>query len=301
MPDGDEHAITEAVLRTFSGTPNPRTQQILEALVRHLHAFVRDVDPSEDEWRQGIAFLTRTGSLCTDTRQEFILLSDTLGVTMLVDALSRRHRAGSTENSVLGPFYRENRPTVANGADISGGLSGAPLFFEGHVVTLAGQPIAGALVDVWHADAQGHYDCDVPGREEPAMRALFRTDGTGSFRFRSIMPASYPIPTDGTAGEMLRAGRRPIMRPAHIHVLAEALGYQRLTTTLFVAGDRYLEEDPVFGVKDALVTAFERQEPGLAPDGTRLDQPFYVVRYTFRLTPTPVAAPSSVASGYYAR
>jgi hydroxyquinol 1,2-dioxygenase len=294
MPDADEHAITEAVLRTFAGTPNPRTRQIFEALVRHLHAFVREVEPSEDEWRQGIAFLTRTGQLCTDTRQEFILLSDTLGVTMLVDALNRRHRADATENSVLGPFYRENRPTVANGADISGGLPGAPLFFEGHVVDPAGQPIAGALVDVWHADAQGHYDCDIPGREEPAMRALFRTDGAGCFRFRSLMPASYPIPTDGTAGEMLRASKRSVMRPAHVHVRAEAPGYQRLTTTLFVAGDRYLVEDPVFGVKNTLVTAFERQGPGLAPDGTRLDEPFYVVRYTFRLTPAHAAAPSSL-------
>ncbi|MFD8814348.1 dioxygenase [Streptomyces sp. NPDC059627] len=285
MRDLTGDTITEAVISTMRGTKDPRLAEILESLVRHLHAFVRDVGLTEGEWAEGVDFLTRTGHTCTPTRQEFILLSDVLGVTMLVDALSNRRSAGATENSVLGPFFRDDRPQRPDAADISDGLPGTPLFFEGRVVDRAGAPVAGAAVDVWHSDAEGHYDVDVPGRVDPAMRALFRTDATGHFGFRSIRPASYPIPGDGPVGELLGATGRSLMRPAHVHLLIEAPGLQRVTTMLFPSDDPYLDSDPVFGVKESLVTEYVTYAADAGPCRGLTDGPYTLLRHTFVLEP----------------
>lgn len=290
MRDLNETTITDAVLGTLSGTPSPRLRAVLSALAQHLHGFVREVEPTEAEWMEAIAFLTRTGQTCTDVRQEFILLSDTLGVTMLVDAINHRVPGGATENSVLGPFFFADRPTAVNGSDISGGLAGEPLYFEGLVTSHDGRPVAGAGVDVWHSDADGHYDVMNPALTDTAMRALFRTDAAGRFHFWSVMPASYPIPTDGPVGDMLKATGRPEMRPAHVHVLVEAPGFERLTTMVFVEGDPFLDADPVFGVKGSLVEPFVRHEPGPAPDGSRRSEAFYSCRYRFGLAPAQAAS-----------
>jgi len=275
MRDLNSSNITQAVLNSFDNTPDSRTRKVLQVLVRHLHAFVREVRPSDAEWLAGIGFLTRTGKLCDDSRQEFILLSDTLGVTMLVDVLNHAN-AGATENSVLGPFFVERRPTAESGADIAGGIIGTPLLFAGRVLDDGGRPIAGALVDVWHSDGDGFYDVARHGTAEPAMRAALRSDADGGFWFRSIVPSSYPIPTDGTVGEMLNAARRSPMRPAHVHVMIDAPGYERLTSMIFIDGDPYLDADPVFGVKQSLIGRFE--EVGDNVGGVRYSGDFRLAR-----------------------
>ncbi|GAA1714304.1 dioxygenase [Streptomyces yatensis] len=285
MRDLTSDTITEAMISTMRDTEDPRVAKILESLVRHLHDFVRDVDLTEEEWARGIDFLTRTGQKCTSTRQEFILLSDVLGITMLVDALSNQRPTEATQNSVLGPFFREDRPRHADAADISGGLPGTPLFFEGRVVDRAGAPVEGAAVDVWHSDADGHYDVDVPGQVDPAMRALFRTDESGHFGFRSIRPSSYPIPGDGPVGELMSATGRSLMRPAHVHLLIEAPGFQRVTTMLFPSDDPYLDADPVFGVKESLVESYDTYAADAGPCSELTDEPYTLLRHTFVLEP----------------
>ncbi|MFF3911081.1 dioxygenase [Streptomyces sp. NPDC001848] len=285
MRDLTSDTITEAVISTMRDTKDSRVAEILESLVRHLHAFVRDVELTQDEWARGVDFLTRTGQTCTPTRQEFILLSDVLGVTMLVDALTNRRPSQATQNSVLGPYFREDRPQQADAADISGGLTGTPLFFEGRVVDHQGAPVADAAVDVWHSDSDGHYDIEVPGLDEPAMRALFRTDETGHFAFRSIRPSSYPIPGDGPVGELMSATSRSLMRPAHVHLLIEAPGFQRVTTMLFPSDDPHLDTDPVFGVKESLVDRYDTYPADAGPCRGMTDVPYTLLRHTFVLEP----------------
>ncbi|WP_275558140.1 dioxygenase [Streptomyces sp. 5-6(2022)] len=291
MRDLTSDTITDAVISTMRDTEDARVAEILESLVRHLHAFVRDVELTEEEWARGVDFLTRTGQKCTSTRQEFILLSDVLGITMLVDSLSNRRPTETTQNSVLGPFFREDRPRHADAADISGGLPGTPLFFEGRVVDRAGAPVADAAVDVWHSDGDGHYDVEVPGQVDPAMRALFRTDEAGHFSFRSIRPSSYPIPGDGPVGELLGATGRSLMRPAHVHLLIEAEGFQRVTTMLFPSDDAYLDTDPVFGVKESLITSYDTYEADTGPCRELTDEPYTLLRHTFVLEPRPADSP----------
>ncbi|WP_329459041.1 dioxygenase family protein [Streptomyces sp. NBC_01497] len=287
LSDLTSDTITDAVLSTLHGTKDARLGEILESLVQHVHSFVREVRLTEEEWAKGIEFLTGTGQLCTATRQEFILLSDVLGVTMLVDAVSHERRGDATENSVLGPYFRDDRPRRPDGADISEGLPGTPLYFEGQVVDHRGTPVAGAGVDVWHSDGDGAYDVELPGRTDPAMRALFVTDEAGRFTFRSIRPASYPIPGDGTVGELMRSTGRSLMRPAHVHVLIEASGFQRVTTMLFPADDSHLGGDPVFGVRQSLITAYDTYEAGTGPCRELTDERYTVVRHTFVLEPVP--------------
>jgi hydroxyquinol 1,2-dioxygenase len=259
MLDHDERSITDAVLKTLEATNDERTRTVLAALVRSLHEFVREVGLTESEWATAIDFLTRTGQLCSPTRQEFILLSDVLGITILVDSVNHRRSAGATDNSVLGPFYQEARPECADGDDISGGLAGTPLLFRATVVDMDGAPVPDAAFDVWHADASGHYDSDVPGLDGTAMRGLFRTGPKGEVTVRSIAPAPYPIPSDGPVGELMQATGRSVMRPGHIHVRIAAPGYSTVTTMLFRDDDPWLTGDPVFGTKQSLVYTPQRR------------------------------------------
>ncbi|KPH64043.1 dioxygenase [Novosphingobium sp. ST904] len=292
MLDVNEETITKAVMGAVGDTPDERTRQIMLSLVSHLHAFVRDIEPSDAEWFSAIEFLTRTGQMCSDVRQEFILLSDTLGVTTLVDAINHRYPSGATVNSVLGPFYYEGRPTLPLGSDISGKAEGTPLIFTGHVRDTQGKPVAGAIVEVWHSDADGHYDMMLPdfGPDETAMRASLRTGADGQFWFRSVMPASYPIPDDGPVGAMMRATHRSNMRPGHIHVMIETPDSEKLTTMVFVGGDPYLEADPVFGVKRELIQEFQQRDGGVLPDGTRTNERHVAVEYDFTVAPAMSAA-----------
>jgi hydroxyquinol 1,2-dioxygenase len=281
MIDVDETTITQAVLDRLTNCPSPRLRQVSEALVRHLHAFVREVEPTTDEWMTAIQFLTRTGQVCSPTRQEFILLSDTLGVSMLVDAINHRFAEGVTETTVLGPFYVEGPPERSLGADISEGVDGEPLFVEGTVRTTDGAAVAGAVVDTWHSDQDGYYDVQLG--EGLSLRARFRTDDDGRFWFWSIVPASYPIANDGPVGELLHAQGRHPYRPAHVHFKIAAPGFEELGTHVFVAGDQYLESDAVFGVKESLIRDLDRLPASEAPAGKELNGSFARMRYDFVL------------------
>jgi hydroxyquinol 1,2-dioxygenase len=291
MRNFDQNSITQAVLERVAAAPGARTRQISEALVRHLHDFVREVRPTQEEWAKGIAFLTDTGQMCTGARQEFILLSDTLGVSMLVDAINHDHQGAVTEGTVLGPFYVEGPPEAALGSDISGDLPGKPMHVSGSVTAADGSPLAGAIVDVWHSDEDGYYD--VQHSEDAAdlvARARFRTDAQGRFHFWSIKPAAYPIPHDGPVGKMLEAQGRHPWRPAHVHFMIAAPGHEKLVTHVFVSGDQYLDSDAVFGVKDSLISHFTEQPAGIAPDGRALDRPWCRLTYDFQLNPASEAA-----------
>ena len=283
MRNFDENTITQAVLERVADARSPRIRQISEAVVRHLHNLVREIRPSQEEWAFAVDFLTRTGKMCDDKRQEFILLSDTLGVSMLVDAINHGGGEGVTESTVLGPFYVEGPPEPPHGADIAGGVEGEPLLVTGTVATPDGEPLADAIVDVWHSDDHGFYDVQKGAGESTAMRARFRSDAGGRFHFWTIKPAAYPIPDDGPVGDMLKAQGRHPWRPAHVHFMIEAPGYAKLVTHVFVAGDPYLDSDAVFGVKDQLIREFVRHPAGQAPDGRQMDRPYAHLHYDFGL------------------
>lgn len=282
MRNFDEHNITTAVLARLADAPNPRAQAISEALVRHLHDFVREIEPTQAEWEQAIAFLTRTGHMCNDVRQEFILLSDALGVSMLVDAINHRLPGGATETTVFGPFFVAARREVPCGTRIADAAAGAPLLIEGSVRRLDGTPVAGALVDIWHADDEGFYDV----QKNPAHlngRAAVRTDADGCFHVVGAVPSAYPIPNDGTVGHMLKAQGRHPYRPAHVHFMIEAPGCETLVTHLFLSDSDYLDSDVVFGVKDSLIETVVQAEPGVTRYGAKLDAPMPALRHDFVL------------------
>ncbi len=282
--DIDENTLTDAVLARLAQCDEPRFKAVMTSLIRHLHAFVREVELTEAEWLEAIKFLTATGQMCDDKRQEFILLSDTLGVSMLVDAINHRFPAGATETTVFGPFFVEGAPEKPQWADITNGVFGTPCFVSGVVRDTSGKLLPDVLIDVWQTDGEeGLYDVQKPDGES-FCRAKIRTDADGRYAFRTVRPVSYPIPTDGPVGAMLmKMGRHPY-RPAHIHTMLTRDGYQPLITHLFVRGDPYLDSDAVFGVKDSLIVDFVEHAPGTAaPDGSRLEQPFVTVSYDFVL------------------
>ena len=287
MPQFDDQKLTDAVIQSFAGAPDPRTREVLTKLVAHAHAFVRDAGLTFDEWHKAIDFLTRTGQTCTAARQEFILLSDVLGVSMLVDALNHRGHDDATESTVLGPFYTGEHRLAAHGADLAAGTAGERCFVDGALIQASGQPLAGATIDVWHADGDGFYDSQKPGYapDQPSMRARFTTGANGQFSFRTIVPRSYPIPTDGPVGELLRAGDRSPMRPAHIHFLISAPGHETLVTHVFIAGDDHLGSDAVFGVKPLLVAPLVPHDEPKYPDGTPAAARWYQLSYRFALRP----------------
>jgi hydroxyquinol 1,2-dioxygenase len=280
---GDQ--LTNEVLARFEGAESPRLREVMQSLVRHLHAFAREVSLTEEEWFAGIDFLTRTGQTCTDQRQEFILLSDTLGLSMQVIGINHPAPGGTTESTVFGPFYVANSPRYQNGADVANGASGEPCFVSGQVRSSNGSPIGGAHLEVWETDDEGLYDVQRADLSAPQGRGQLDADEEGRYWFWSVLPVPYPIPSDGPVGEMLKAARRSSMRPAHIHFRVAAPGYAPVTTHVFVAGDPYLDSDAVFGVKESLIASFERSEPGTAPDGTVMSRPFYTVHYDFALLP----------------
>lgn len=259
-------AVTEAVVDSMSGAADPRLRELLTALTRHLHAFVRETEPTMAEWERAIGFLTATGQSCTDTRQEFILLSDVLGVSMLVETLNGHRDPGATESTVLGPFHMTESPVRELGADIDLVGTGEPCVVSGRVLDRDGTPLPGAVLDVWQADAEGYYDVQQPDVQPPGNgRGLFTADAEGRFWFRTCVPSPYPIPTDGPVGELLHATGRHPYRPAHIHFITTADGHEPVTTHIFVAGSDYLDSDAVFAVKESLVQDFtETDDPSLA-------------------------------------
>ncbi|GAA0903483.1 intradiol ring-cleavage dioxygenase [Virgisporangium aurantiacum] len=278
----EEHSA-EVVGASFAGTPDARLRQLMTALVKHLHAYVKEVELTEEEWASAIDFLTHTGKVCDGVRQEFILLSDVLGVSMLVETINHRAGGSSTESTVLGPFHVVESPPRALGDTISLDGKGTPCLVSGRVTGPDGEPVTGAHVDVWQANDDGFYDVQQPGiQPERNLRGLFTADEQGRFWFRSIVPRYYPIPTDGPVGELLAATARHAYRPAHLHFIVTAPGYCPVTTHVFVADSPYLNSDAVFGVKESLV-----RDVSLVDDHRRaveagLPNPFHTL--TFDLT-----------------
>jgi protocatechuate 3,4-dioxygenase beta subunit len=251
--------ITRQVIASFEDTPDERLREIMQGLVRHLHGFVADVGLTEEEWAQAIAALTATGHITDDQRQEFILWSDTLGVSMLVDAISHRAPPGATESTVLGPFYVAGSPLRENGADIAQQQAGVPAWVQGRVLGIDGAPIEGAELDVWQNGDNQLYAVQDPGAPDDHLRGRFMTGPDGRFAFQAVRPVAYQIPADGPVGRMLAATRRHAWRPAHIHMVIRAAGYVPVTTHIFDAGSDYLDRDTVFAVKPSLVRQFEER------------------------------------------
>lgn len=276
------HRLTDRVVASFDDTPDPRLRQLLTELVRCLHRYVADNDVTEQEWQHAVDFLTRTGQTCDDTRQELVLLSDTLGVSSAVDLLTNSRTPTTTPSAVLGPFYVEGPPATEHGADIAQGLPGQPLWCDIAVTDTDGNALADAVVDVWQSNEDGYYDVQLPDLDGPVLRARFRTDARGRLTFWSIVPSEYPIPDDGPVGRMLDSvGRHPYRAP-HIHFMIKAPGHQRLITQLFIAGGAYLESDTVFGVKDDLLVDPAPQH-GPAPAGRAVDETWHRLDFTFHI------------------
>lgn len=256
----EDHSI-ETVNGRMGRDIDPRLATVMSALVKHLHAFAKEVELTQEEWNFGIDFLTRTGQICSGERQEFILLSDTLGLSMLVDTINNRRPSGATENTVYGPFHVADAPIREMGATITLDGKGESCLFEGRVLDLEGNPIEGARVDVWSDNADGYYDVQQPGIQPKGNnRGIFITGPDGKYSFVGIKPVSYPIPDDGPVGKMLAAVGRHPYRPAHMHYLVTAPGFKTIVTHTFVGGDEYLESDAVFGVKKSLIAPFDRLE-----------------------------------------
>ena len=289
MREFDEKSITQAVIDRLSHSADPRFKQVMTSLVRHLHDFVRDVKLTEEEWMGAIQFLTDVGQTCTPKRQEFILLSDTLGVSVLVITLNHPAENGTAESTVLGPFYWEGAPELPRGSNLAVGVKGEPTFYSGRVLSADGRPLENALLDIWSGDGDGSYDMQIPGETGMKARGRIRTDAQGRYWFRSIRPTFYPVPTDGPVGRMLRKMGRHPNRPGHIHMIVSAANHRPVTTHLFVAGSEYLDSDAVFGMKESLVAQFDKHPPGVAPDGERIDVPYYTVNYDFKLRPASPA------------
>ena len=278
-----EANLTDTVIAKIDARADARFRTVAESLIRHLHAFVRETELTEAEWFAGIQFLTATGHKSDDRRQEFILLSDTLGVSMLVDAINHRKPGGASETTVLGPFHRAGAPELPLWSNIAAGLPGEPTFLSGRVQDIAGRPLAGAVLDVWQTDSEGLYDVQRPGGGAAYARGRFTTGADGRYGVRTVKPVSYAIPTDGPVGVMLAAMGRHPFRPAHVHLIVSAPGFAPVTTHLFVAGDPYLDTDAVFAVKQSLIVDFISHPPGPTPDGGASAQPFCTATYDFRL------------------
>jgi len=282
MRNLDENTITDAVLKRHEGASNVRLRAVMTSLVRHLHDFAREVQLTEEEWEAGIRFLTEVGHITDGNRQEFILLSDTLGLSMLVTAMANRKPVGCTEATVFGPFFVGGAPVHRNGDDIANGADGEPCFVSGRIMGLEGEAVPNARIEVWQADSAGFYDVQYEGDTHRA-RAVLHSLPDGSYHFRSIVAEPYPIPHDGPVGKLLAAlGRHP-WRPAHLHFMITAPGYERLVTHVFRDGDRYLDSDAVFGVRSSLIADWIHHEEGVAPDGTRMQSPFSTLAFDFVL------------------
>ncbi len=290
MPYVTEENLTDIVRERWTAIPDPRLKQVMGAAIKHLHAFVREIEPTGEEWFTAIQFLTRTGQLCNDKRQEFILMSDVLGVSMLVDAINHRLDTGATPSTVEGPFHIPDAPEVAHGGDMAKEAPGIPCFVTGTVKGLRGEPVAGAELDLWQTDGEGIYEGQRDS-DEPWMRGLYHTQGDGSYSIRTVAPISYTIPMDGTIGELVQRTNISHMRPAHIHFAVIAPGYHTLVTHLFQAGDDFIDSDVVYGVKEPLIVEFKKMPAGAkAPNGESVDEPFYIVHYDFVLQPAAAVA-----------
>ncbi|MXZ51083.1 MAG: intradiol ring-cleavage dioxygenase [Rhodobacteraceae bacterium] len=281
-----EKDSAEVVAGRISEDTDPRLRQIMTVLVKHMHAAVKELELTEEEWFEGIKFLTETGHKCDEWRQEFILLSDVLGVSMLVDAINNRKPSGASESTVLGPFHVADAPELEMGSDICLDQKGEPMLVEGRILDTRGNPVDGAKLDVWQANDEGFYDVQQKGiQPDFNLRGVFRTSADGTYWFKGVKPKYYPIPGDGPVGRMLAALGRHCYRPAHLHYIISAEGYKSLTTHIFDPDDPYIHSDAVFGVKESLMARFDWIEDPASMEARGMTTPFYHVIHDFVLVP----------------
>ncbi|GLR77443.1 intradiol ring-cleavage dioxygenase (plasmid) [Azospirillum oryzae] len=287
----DEETSADVVNARMGDAADPRLKQILAVLTKHLHAAIKEIEPTQDEWFAAIKFLTDTGHMCNSWRQEFILLSDVLGVTMLVDSINHRRPSGATPNTILGPFYVEGSPHYRNGENICLDGKGEPALVRGRVVDVQGRPVAGATVEVWQTNNDGFYDVQQKGiQPENNLRGTFSSEVDGSYWFQTVKPRYYPIPYDGPVGKMLQAVDRHPNRAAHLHFIVSAPGYERVITHIFTPDCPYLAEDAVFGVKRDLVATFDKVDDQHLATEYGMPSPFLLVNWDFVLAPSAHAA-----------
>jgi hydroxyquinol 1,2-dioxygenase len=286
MRQFSEETLTEAAIARLKEVQNPRFKQLMTSAIKHLHAFAREVELTEEEWFEGIKFLTAVGKKCDDKRQEFILLSDILGLSMMVVAINHKTAPGATEATVLGPFFTHGAPEFEYGADLTRNatVKGEPTWVSGRVLSIDGKPIANATLDIWQAKADGIYDIQDPDAEFE-LRGRVKANAKGEYAFKTYKPMFYGVPTDGPVGDLLRAMGRHPMRPAHMHAIVSAPGYQQVITHVFVEGDPYLDSDAVFAVKDSLVGKFRKVDSAEEARKLGLPNPFLRLDWDFRLAP----------------
>ena len=286
MRQFNEDTLTAAVVERLSrGTKDERFRQIITSAVKHLHAFAREVQLTEEEWFEGIKFLTAVGQKCDDKRQEFILLSDILGLSMMIVALNHKTAPGATEATVLGPFFAHGAKEYGYGADLREGatLKGEDVYVSGRVLSTDGKPIANAVLDIWQAKADGIYDLQTEGEFE--LRGRVRANEKGEYALKSYKPKFYSVPMDGPVGELVRSTGNHHMRPAHMHAIVSAPGYQQVITHVFVEGDPYLDNDAVYAVKDSLVGSYTKVNDAAEAKKLGMSNPFLKLNWDFRLAP----------------
>jgi catechol 1,2-dioxygenase len=286
----EENSI-EVVTRRNAGAGSERLKQVMEVVTRKLHEAVKELEPTQDEWMEAILFLTRTGHMCTDWRQEFILLSDILGVSMLVDAINNRKPSGASESTVLGPFHVADAPELPMGANICLDRKGEDMVISGRILDTEGQPVEDAVIDVWQANDEGFYDVQQKGiQPDFNLRGVFRTEANGHYWFRAVKPKFYPIPDDGPVGQLLgHLGRHPF-RPAHLHYIIKAKGFETLTTHIFDPDDPYIQSDAVFGVKESLLAKFRKVHDPERARRYDFAADYWQVEHDFVLARSPVYA-----------
>jgi hydroxyquinol 1,2-dioxygenase len=287
-----EEELTEHVIASFAQAEDPRARFVLQSLTRHLHAFLREVRLTEQEWATAISFLTDAGHITDERRQEFILLSDVFGASMQTITINNEAYGAATEATVTGPFFVDGAPFIEPGGDLSGGASGEPCWVEGTVTDTDGKAVAGARLDIWEADDEGFYDVQYDNDRVAARGHLF-TDEHGAYRFWGLTPTPYPIPHDGPVGRLLEAAGRSPMRASHLHFMVTAEGRRTLITHIFVRGDELLTRDAVFGVRDSLIKDFTQHAPGTpTPDGRDLGEGSWSsVEFDIVLAPEGVGRP----------
>jgi hydroxyquinol 1,2-dioxygenase len=293
MPYSTVDTITGQAVARWATTHDPRLRELITKLIPHVHAYAREVGLTQAEWINGLNFLARVGQWTTDARGENILLSDVMGLSMLTVMLNDKLPKGATPHTVLGPFYVDDSPQLDAGGNMAEGVAGEPCYITGQVRNLKGEPIAGAVLDMWQADEAGIYEVQLQEQSGPYLRGIYHSGPDGRYLVKTIAPLGYAIPMDGPVGELIKQTDISYFRPAHIHFILSAPGYQKIITHLFKRGTEFLENDVVYGVKQELITDFKKNPPGTAPGGERVDTPFWTIEYDFVLAPEGASADAS--------